>query len=73
MVKCHNRFANLFEYSYYVMLGENDEDGADGIVFVLSGDPDGQAAIGQAGGNLSYGGFNGISPSIALEFDTWNN
>ena len=62
-----------FEYSYYVNLGSTDADGADGIVFVLSGDPDGQAAIGDAGGSLSYGGVGGISPSIALEFDTWNN
>ncbi|NNC82013.1 MAG: T9SS type B sorting domain-containing protein, partial [Flavobacteriales bacterium] len=63
---------NSFEYSYYVNLGFND-GGADGIVFVLSGDPLGQAAIGEPGGFLSYGGDGGISPSIALEFDTWNN
>ncbi|NND93542.1 MAG: T9SS type B sorting domain-containing protein [Flavobacteriales bacterium] len=64
---------NSFEYSYYVNLGSNDDDGADGIVFVLSGDPAGQLAIGETGGFLSYGGLGGISPSIALEFDTWNN
>ena len=64
---------NSFTYSYYVNLGSNDADGADGIVFVLSGDPAGQAAIGEPGGFLSYGGVDGISPSVALEFDTWNN
>ncbi len=62
-----------FEYSYYVNLGSNNGNGADGMVFVLSGDPAGQGAIGNDGGSLGYGGFGGISPSLAVEFDTWDN
>ncbi len=67
--------SNSFEYSYYVYLGTNDA-GADGLVFVLNGDPLGPAASGAPGGELGYAGMGntqGISPSIGIEFDTWDN
>jgi len=43
------------------------EAGADGIVFGLQPV---STSIGQAGGGI---GFGGVSPSFAVEFDTWQN
>ncbi|MFM8508633.1 MAG: lectin-like domain-containing protein, partial [Actinomycetota bacterium] len=47
-------------------LGSNDA-GADGIAFVLQPN---NTAQGASGGGL---GYQGITPSFALEFDTWRN
>jgi hypothetical protein len=44
------------------------EEGADGIAFVLQGD--GPGVVGGAGGSLGYGG---LSRSLAVEFDTYEN
>ena len=44
--------------------------GADGIAFVLHADPNGTAALGNSGAGL---GYEGISRSLAVEFDTWYN
>jgi hypothetical protein len=49
-----------------INLGSND-DGADGIAFVLQPICNG---IGGIGGGI---GYYGISPSLAVEFDTWEN
>ena len=50
-------------------LGSND-GGADGMAFVLQNLDTGQ---GSTGGGLGYGGGAPISPSMAIEFDTWYN
>ncbi len=50
-----------------VNLGTVDANGADGIGFVLQPVSNG---IGAIGGGL---GFQNISPSLAVEFDTWQN
>lgn len=55
-----------FDYSTKVYLGSND-GGADGIAFVLQ---DQSLNAGSSGGGLGYAG---ISPSFAVEFDTYNN
>ena len=47
--------------------GTNDGTGADGIVFILSTNPE---ALGGGGGGIGYAG---ITPSIAVEFDTYQN
>ena len=47
-----------------------DIDGADGFTFVVHNDPAGLAAAGGGGGGM---GYSGISPSLAVEFDTHNN
>ncbi|MCS6905675.1 MAG: hypothetical protein NZ576_09920, partial [Bacteroidia bacterium] len=57
-----------FDYTYNVYLGTKDPNGADGIVFVLQ--QGGPNVVGQAGGAIGYGG---ISPSLAIEIDTWDN
>jgi len=55
-----------FDYKFNVFLG-CDEHGADGIVFVLQ--PIG-TSIGSEGGGL---GYNGVSPSLGILIDTWQN
>ena len=58
-----------FHASFSFQIGP-DPAGADGIAFVLQGSADGASAIGQDGGAL---GYTGITPSAAIEFDTyWN-
>jgi hypothetical protein len=56
-----------FDLEFYINLGSNDY-GADGVVFVLQ--DVGNRAIGQAGGGL---GFDGFSPSLGIEFDSYQN
>jgi len=56
-----------FDLSFQVYLGTHDYDGADGIAFVMQ--PNSTAAGGIGGGI----GYLGISPSIAVEYDTWQN
>lgn len=48
-------------------LSDNDGPGADGIVFVVQ---DQANNVGGTGGGIGYAG---ISPSLGVEFDTWNN
>lgn len=56
-----------FNYKFNVNLGCRDGDGADGIVFVLQPI---STSIGSTGGGL---GYQGISPSIGIAIDTWQN
>ena len=58
-----------FRIAVELYLGANDV-GADGIAFVLQNLDTGQ---GSTGGGLGYGGGTPISPSMAIEFDTWTN
>lgn len=53
---------NLGVYPYY--------RGADGIAFVLQQDAHGTAAMGLPGGGIGYAG---ITPSLAVEYDTYYN
>lgn len=50
-------------------LGSNDA-GADGVAFVFQNSAQGKNALGGLGGGL---GISGISPSLIVEFDTYNN
>lgn len=56
-----------FDYKFNVNLGCRDTDGADGIVFVLQPI---STSLGSLGGGL---GYSGISPSIGITIDTWQN
>lgn len=47
--------------------------GADGLDFVLQADPRGLAALAGGGGNKGYSGAGGITPSVALDLETYNN
>lgn len=55
-----------FDFSFEAFLG-CDDAGADGIAFLLQ--PVG-TGVGSGGGGL---GYQGISPSLAVEFDTYQN
>ncbi len=60
---------NSFDFSFNVFLGCNGSSGADGIVFVLTSNPNG---LGNQGEGMGYAGSN--QPySLAVEFDTWQN
>jgi hypothetical protein len=56
-----------FEMEICLMLGEKDEDGADGIVFVF------YPQIANTGFRGEGMGFAGLYPSLGLEFDTYSN
>jgi gliding motility-associated-like protein len=56
-----------FDLSFFMYLGSADI-GADGIVLVLQNR--GNQALGQSGGGI---GFEGFSPSLGIEFDTYQN
>ena len=57
---------NPFHFNIDIFLGCNN-GGADGIAFVLQPV---STSIGSQGGGIGYAG---ISPSFAVEFDTWQN
>ncbi|TWT76490.1 Soluble aldose sugar dehydrogenase YliI precursor [Planctomycetes bacterium CA13] len=54
----------------FEMAGGPGAGGADGLTFILQSSPSGASALGQIGGALGYGG---ITNSVAIELDTWNN
>ena len=56
-----------FDISMALNFGTKDADGADGIVFILQPI---STSIGTFGSGI---GFEGIVPSIGIEFDTWQN
>lgn len=56
-----------FDYNFNVFLGCQDANGADGIVFILQPI---STSLGSSGGGM---GFEGISPSIGVALDTWQN
>ncbi len=57
-----------FEIELEINFGSLDATGADGVVFVFQ--QVGINALGIAGGGIGYEGF---SPSIGIEMDTWSN
>lgn len=67
-----------FEIQFDIYLGDKEE-GADGITFVIHNDIRQYDAFGQWGECMGYGRFdpsrpgNSIDPSIAVEFDTYQN
>lgn len=70
---------NFFEIEFDIFLGDKEE-GADGITFVIHADNRGYDAYGTWGECMGYGRWsknyvagNYISPSIAIEFDTYQN
>ncbi len=58
-----------FNLRFQINLGAND-DGADGMAFVLHNDPLGAAATGAMGGGM---GAVGLANSLTIEFDTYQN
>lgn len=56
-----------FDLYFRIFLGCRDETGADGMAFVLQ---QVSTSVGTGGGGL---GYQGITPSLAVEFDTWQN
>ncbi|MCH2223666.1 MAG: gliding motility-associated C-terminal domain-containing protein [Crocinitomicaceae bacterium] len=60
--------SNSFDALFCLTLGSNDANGADGFAFVMRGIN--ATNIGSVGGGI---GYEGIVPSIGIEYDTWNN
>lgn len=58
---------NSFDFWFNVFLGCNDGNGADGIVFMLQPI---STSVGTSGEGM---GFEGVSPSIGISLDTWQN
>lgn len=58
---------NPFDFKFNVYLGDDDVNGADGIVFILQQQ---SYNLGAQGGGM---GFDGLSPSIGIALDTWQN
>jgi gliding motility-associated-like protein len=58
---------NSFQVIMELKFGCRDTDGADGILFGLQPL---STSIGQQGEGI---GFQGVSPSLGIEFDTWQN
>lgn len=56
-----------FDYNFDIYLGCTDANGADGIVFVMQPI---STSVGSTGGGM---GFEGISPSVGVTIDTWQN
>jgi gliding motility-associated-like protein len=56
-----------FDFKFNIYLGCTDGNGADGIAFVLQPI---STSIGAQGGGL---GYDGVSPSIGVLVDTWQN
>jgi len=56
-----------FDFNFNVYLGCKDNDGADGIVFILQPL---STSIGAAGQGM---GFYGMTPSVGIALDTWQN
>src|ERR1051325_5803476 len=62
---------NSFDFTFSIFLGcRNGNDAADGIVFVLTSNPNG---LGYVGEYLGYGNGSNQPYSLAVEFDTWEN
>ena len=57
-----------FTIDLNINFGNYDSNGADGMVFVMQ--TVGTNLLGDAGGGL---GYEGISPSLGVELDTWQN
>lgn len=71
---------SYFEIEFDIYLGDKDDLGADGITFVVHNDERAYDAFGTYGEGLGYGRFNAnfasgnfIAPSVAVEFDTYQN
>ncbi|MCX6180754.1 MAG: hypothetical protein NT150_02335 [Bacteroidetes bacterium] len=61
-----------FDVSFQMFFGcDNGPNGGDGMTFVLQNDPRGTNAIGAGYGELGYSGVAKITPSLAIEFDTY--
>ncbi|RYD82967.1 MAG: PKD domain-containing protein [Sphingobacteriales bacterium] len=58
---------NSFDYNFDVYLGTSNSPGADGIAFVLQPI---STSVGSTGGGM---GFQGITPSIGVTLDTYQN
>lgn len=56
-----------FEMTFQLNYGPKDNIGADGMAFVIQPN---NTALGNAGSGM---GYEGILPSIAVEYDTWMN
>jgi gliding motility-associated-like protein len=57
-----------FDLEFYMNFGRLDGSGADGIVFVLQRASN--TSLGSSGGGI---GYQGLTPSLGIEFDTWYN
>jgi Legume lectin domain/Fibronectin type III domain len=68
--------AQSFQTQFQLSLHDGSSPPADGITFSVQNSPGAASALGGNGGDLGYGGSysgTGISPSVAVEFDIYQN
>ncbi len=58
-----------FDLQFYMNFGMNDDQGADGMVFVFQQQGPNSIIFGEGSGM----GYQGFSPSFGIEFDTYSN
>jgi hypothetical protein len=65
----NSSFSAFFQFRMHTPYGAP----GDGFAFVLQNDARGDAALGHTGGWLGYGDISAITPSVAIEFDGYDN
>ncbi|MEI7802353.1 MAG: L-type lectin-domain containing protein, partial [Bacteroidota bacterium] len=64
---------NAFDVSFFINVGCIDYFGADGLAFLFQNSSSGASALGGNGIGMGFTNGNPITPSLAIEFDTYDN
>ena len=62
-----------FKSSFAFSLHDDGGDPGDGFTYAIQSDEREDTALGEGGGGMGYGGFGGITDSVAVEFNTYGD